>query len=117
MDITAELIGYLNARADMGARAYPEHPADAQVPLTVAVRLSGSIPEPGVRTARMRVWAYGGDREGSAELARDVVSALVEWRWDADNIFNVSIDGESDDVDPDSGACRTGLVATVTYSE
>lgn len=117
MDITAELIGYLNARSELGARAYPEHPADARAPLAVAARLSGSIPEPGMRTARMRVWAYGGDREGSAELARGIVSALVEWRWDADNIFNVSIDGESDDVDPDSGACRTGVVATVTYCE
>lgn len=117
MDITAELIGYLNSRPDVGARAYPEHPADGRAPLAIATRLSGSIPEPGMRTARMRVWAYGGDREGSAALARDIVSALVEWRWDAANIFNVSIDGESDDIDPDSGESRSGIAATVTYCE
>lgn len=117
MDITAELIGYINSRPDVGARAYPEHPADSTVPLIVCTRLSGSVPEPGVCTARMRIWGYGGDREGSAALARDIVSALVEWRWDAQNIFNVSIDGQSEDVDPDNGACRSGVLATVTYCE
>ena len=117
MDITAELIGYLNSRPDVGARAYPEHPADDSAPLIVCARLSGGIPEPGVETARMRAWAYGGSREGSAATARDIVSALVEWRWDAPNIFNVSIDGQSDDIDPDNGACRSGVVATVTYCD
>ena len=117
MDITAELIGYLNSRPDLSARAYPEHPGDEPEPLIVCARLSGSIPEPGVETARLRAWAYGGTREGSAALARDVVSALIEWRWDAPNIFNVSIDGQSDDMDPDTGAYRSGVVATVTYCE
>lgn len=63
MDITAELIGYLNSRPDVGARAYPEHPAGEPAPLIVCARLSGGIPEPGVETARMRAWAYGGSRE------------------------------------------------------
>lgn len=117
MDITAELIGYLNSRQDVGARAYPEHPGGEPGPLIVCARLSGGIPEPGVETARMRAWAYGGSREGSAATARDIVSALVEWRWDAPNIFNVSIDGRSDDMDPDTGEYRSGVVATVTYCE
>lgn len=117
MDITAELIGYLNSRPDVGARAYPEHPGGEQVPFILCARLSGGIPEPGVETARMRAWAYGGSREDSAATARDVVSALVEWRWDALNIFNVSIDGQSDDMDPDTGEYRSGVVATVTYCE
>lgn len=117
MDITAELIGYLNSRPDVGARAYPEHPGGEPGPLIVCTRLSGGIPEPGVETARMRAWAYGGSREGSAATARDIVSALVEWRWDALNIFNVSIDGQSDDMDPDTGEYRSGVVATVTYCE
>ena len=117
MDITAELIGYLNSRPDVGARAFPEHPGGEPGPLIVCARLSGGIPEPGVETARMRAWAYGGSREGSAALARDIVSALVEWRWDALDIFNVSIDGQSDDMDPDTGEYRSGVVATVTYCE
>ncbi len=117
MDITAELIGYLNSRPDVGARAYPEHPGGEPVPFILCARLSGGIPEPGVETARMRAWAYGGSREDSAATARDVVSALVEWRWDALNIFNVSIDGQSDDMDPDTGEYRSGVVATVTYCE
>lgn len=41
----------------------------------------------------------------------------MEWRWDALNIFNVSIDGQSDDMDPDTGEYRSGVVATVTYCE
>lgn len=117
MDVTAELISYLNARPDVGARAYPEFPGDGVPPLAVVSRLSGSIPEPGMATARMRVWAYGGDREAAAALARDVVSALVEWRWDAQNIFNVSINGQSDDIDPDTGVHRSGVVSTVTFCD
>ena len=54
MDITAELIGYLNGRGDIAARAYPEHPGDEPEPLIVCAHLSGPTPEPGVETGRLQ---------------------------------------------------------------